>query len=106
MDKETDAKLFSAALYVITNMWADTMGVLQRASLANQIVREIERRYHVTIDEKKSCGTCEFHSEEGDDGLGICNGALAQRTHMRHVCDLWELRQDASSSPGGTKDAG
>lgn len=44
MDKETDAKLFAAALYVITNMWGKEMDTMQRASLANQIVREIERR--------------------------------------------------------------
>jgi hypothetical protein len=44
MDKDTDGKLFAAALYVITVMWGKEMGDLQRASLANQIVREIERR--------------------------------------------------------------
>ena len=44
MDIETDAKLFAAALYVITDMWGKEMGDLQRASLANQIIREIERR--------------------------------------------------------------
>lgn len=44
LDKETDGKLFAAALYVITDMWGKEMGALQRASLANQIVREIERR--------------------------------------------------------------
>jgi hypothetical protein len=44
MDKDTDAKLFAAALYVISGMWGNEMGDLQRASLANQIVREIERR--------------------------------------------------------------
>lgn len=44
MSKELDGKLFAAALYVITEMWSDTMGDLQRASLANQIVREIQRR--------------------------------------------------------------
>lgn len=44
MDKDTDGKLFAAALYVITDMWGKEMGDLQRASLANQIVREIERR--------------------------------------------------------------
>lgn len=44
MDKDTDAKLFAAALYVISDMWGKEMGDMQRASLANQIVREIERR--------------------------------------------------------------
>jgi hypothetical protein len=44
MDKDTDAKLYAATLYVITDMWGKEMGDLQRASLANQIVREIERR--------------------------------------------------------------
>lgn len=44
MDKELDGKLFAAALHIITEMWSDTMDTLQRASLANQIVREIERR--------------------------------------------------------------
>jgi predicted outer membrane lipoprotein len=44
MTKEMDAALYAAALYVITDMWADTMDTMQRASLANQIVREIERR--------------------------------------------------------------
>ena len=44
MDKDTDGELFAAALYVITDMWGKEMGDLQRASLANQIVREIERR--------------------------------------------------------------
>ena len=41
---ELDGKLFAAALHVITSMWRDQMDELQRASLANQIVREIERR--------------------------------------------------------------
>ena len=44
MPKELDRKLFAAALSVITDTWSDTMSELQRASLANQIVREIERR--------------------------------------------------------------
>lgn len=52
MDKETDAKLFAAALYVITSMWGKEMDELQRASLANQIVREIERRGVIGLIEK------------------------------------------------------
>lgn len=44
MPLELDGQLFAAALHVITSMWSDTMDELQRASLANQIVREIERR--------------------------------------------------------------
>jgi predicted outer membrane lipoprotein len=52
MDKETDAKLFAAALYVITNMWSKEMDTMQRASLANQIVREIERRGVIGLIER------------------------------------------------------
>lgn len=48
MSVELDSKLYAAALYVITSMWHDTMDELQRASLANQIVREIERRQIVS----------------------------------------------------------
>ena len=44
IDKELDAKLFSAALDVIARIWGDTMDSMQQASLANQIVREIEAR--------------------------------------------------------------
>lgn len=42
----------------------------------------------------KVCGNCEFHSCEGKDGLGICNGAYAQRTHVKHSCDDWNLRTE------------
>lgn len=42
----------------------------------------------------KVCGNCEFHSCEGDDGLGICNGELAQRTNVKNTCDMWQLRTE------------
>jgi hypothetical protein len=44
MTPETYGKLFAAVIYPITEMWGDTLDDLQRMSLANQIVREIERR--------------------------------------------------------------
>jgi hypothetical protein len=44
MDKGLDKAIFSAALEVINRMWGDTMDSMQQASLANQIVREIEAR--------------------------------------------------------------
>lgn len=44
MDKDTEAKLFAATLYTITRIWGDEMDDLQRMSLANEIVHEIERR--------------------------------------------------------------
>lgn len=44
LSREMDAALFAAALYTITSIWRDEMDDLQRSSLANQIVREIERR--------------------------------------------------------------
>ena len=44
MSKEVDGSLFAAALNEITGIWGKEMDTMQRSTLANQIVREIERR--------------------------------------------------------------
>lgn len=44
MDKELDAKLYAAVLHVITVQHFERLNTKQRAYLANEIVREIERR--------------------------------------------------------------
>lgn len=44
LSKELDAELFAAAAHVITETWGKEMSDMQAMSLANQIVREIERR--------------------------------------------------------------
>lgn len=69
MDKDTDAKLYAAALYVITDIWGQEMGDLQRASLANQIVREIERRGIAmsVADERAACARIAVSHADGSD---------------------------------------
>lgn len=42
--QQIEARLFAAAAHVITEAWGDEMGDMQIMTLANQVVREIERR--------------------------------------------------------------
>lgn len=44
LSKELESELFAATAHAIFQSWGDTMGDMQVMSLANQVVREIERR--------------------------------------------------------------
>ena len=54
MDNDLDAKLFAATLHAITHIWGREMSDLQRASLAGEIVREIDRRKIVNGPEPRA----------------------------------------------------
>lgn len=76
MSPTLDGKLYAAALDRITHIWGDTMDTMQRASLANQIVREIERRGIIaeietaarSVARAEIKALCDAEVEKGYDG--------------------------------------
>ncbi len=108
MSKETDGRLFAAVMYPITEMWGDTMDDLQRASLANQIVREIERRNIVVsfddiASEREACARIASGHEANRDcddrgSMDMETGEVPCSAERRgDVCVCAELNDQAGA---------
>lgn len=100
MSKEIDGKLFAAALCQITHIWGREMDDLQKATLANQIVREIDRRMivdEIKTDEREACAAI------ASDRAAVCRAAYdaGDKTEVHplnealHIAHLIRNRKEA-----------